>query len=93
MNNILDNILKGDYILAEKIVAVNTSRCEKVKEILESYKGEEISFKYVRNENPLKAVFEVSTTESDDEKLIKKVKSIIKADKFGSVLYVTVSVE
>lgn len=79
--------------MVEKEVAINTSRSEKIREILESYKGEGFSFKYIKNENPLKAVFQVSTSEEDDEKLIKKIKSIIKADKFGSVLYITISVE
>jgi hypothetical protein len=41
----------------------------------------------------VKAVFQATTSESDDEKLIHKVKDIIKADKLGSVLYFTVALE
>lgn len=77
----------------EKKVTVNTSMPKKVVGFLESYEGEDYKFKCIDSSNTLKAIFQVTTTEGDNEKIIKKTKDIIKSTPMGSVLYFSVYVE
>lgn len=77
----------------EKRVTVNTSMPKKVVGFLESYEGEDYKFKCIDSSNTLKAVFQVTTNEDDNEKVIKKTKDVIKSTPLGSVLYFSVKME
>lgn len=66
---------------------------KKVIGFLDGYQEDDYSFKYLNNPTPLNAVFMVQTAETDNEKIIRKVKDLIKGTDFGKVLYFAVNVE
>lgn len=79
--------------MIEKKVIVNSSVPKKIIEILEAYNDEKLKFKYIGGgASPLEAGFQVFTDIEDNEKLIRKVKDVVRADKFGSVLFFQVLV-
>jgi hypothetical protein len=65
----------------------------KVIEYLESYKDENYIFTYLKNSTQLNAIFKVETNESNHEKIIRKVKDIVKSSPVGNIIYFSVSVE
>lgn len=79
--------------MIEKKVVISSSMSSKIIEFLENYKGEDLQFTYVNNTSQLNAVFIVKTTESDNQKLARKIKDLIKSTSFGSVLYFSVHAE
>jgi ribosomal silencing factor RsfS len=79
--------------LIEKKVVISSSMSSKIIEFLENYKGEDLQFTYVNNTSQLNAAFIVKTTESDNQKLARKIKDLIKSTSFGSVLYFSVHAE
>ena len=66
---------------------------KKVIAYLDGYEKDNYRFLYVSNRTPLNAVFNVTTEETSNERIIKKVKDIIKGTDFGKVLYFAVNIE
>lgn len=79
--------------MMEKVISISSSMNKKIIEFLENYDDDEIKFVFLKNDSPLKSLFQVQTTETDEEKLMQKIKGLIKATTFGSMLYFSVKIE
>lgn len=79
--------------MIEKQVTISSSMSSKVIEYLEGYKDDNYKFTYLMNTSTLNAVFKVETTESDNDKIIRKIKDAIKISPFGSIIYFAVSIQ
>ncbi|QCX32874.1 hypothetical protein FDN13_03650 [Caloramator sp. E03] len=76
-----------------KNIIICSSMNNKIKEFLESYSEENLKFTFLKIIDPLKIAFKVYTDENDNEKLVRKIKDLIKSTTFGSILYFSVIVD